>query len=630
MQKNLRKFLFATVIMVTLLVQQGCKKNDANKNNTETKNTGTGALPNPSNSAFTDAPSTSGGGTRPANYDLTDRMPPVDAIGQGAQNSCVAWALAYAAYSYYDHKANNTNYLSGSDINRSSVFSPAFLYNQINNGVDNGSNFWDALNKMSNIGLCKWSTMPYVISNFTTQPNSQQLAEAANYKITNDRFIISPINDANINKIKDYISTDNPVVIRVLPDDNMKNYSNTDTIWSSVGQNRQTFGHAMVIVGYDDAKTAFKVQNSYGVSYKARGFVWITYSNLKNVCTEGYVIKPAATTQQTKILSITGSLTFGNVTIGANASLQFTINNIGNSPLTVSGINVPNGYTLSWTTGVIQPNTPKTVTVTFNPTASQTYNGTISINSDATAGTNTISVSGTGTTQTSQTRIISLTGNLSFGNVAVGQTSSKTLTISNTGNSPLIVSSISTPQGFSGSYNGTIQAGNSANVTITFSPSNVQSYSGNITVNSDATSGTNTINTSGNGVSSGPTSVPAIGTYSTCVAVGSFNCPPSFGLGTIRARIVSINTSTNQIVVEVKKCNGTAFNAGGNINVVNLLCGGSGAVSYGFASFSAGVSTIQLTITDNNMVGSKAYVPFIVQGASLNIYYSAPTLVVNY
>ncbi len=279
--------------------------------------------------------------------------------------------------------------------------------------------------------------------------------------------------------------------------------------------------------------------------------------------------------------------------------------------MTVTSISLPQGFSGSYS-GTIQAGNSANLLITFSPTNVQPYSGSIVVNSDATSGTNSINVSGTGIQQTTQTRIILLSGNLSYGNVTVGQTSSKALTISNTGNSALTVTSISTPQGFSGNYSGIIQAGNSVNVTIIFSPISPQSYTGNITVNSDATSGANTINANGTGVSNAPTVVPALGTYSTCASVGNYNCPPSFGLGVINARVVSINTATPQIVVEIKKCDGTPFNAGGNLNVVNLLCGGTGAVSYGFGSFAAGVTTFQMTIVDNNMTGSKAYVPFIV------------------
>ncbi|MFZ4800323.1 MAG: choice-of-anchor D domain-containing protein, partial [Bacteroidia bacterium] len=127
------------------------------------------------------------------------------------------------------------------------------------------------------------------------------------------------------------------------------------------------------------------------------------------------------------------------------------------------------------------------------------YSGSITVNSDATSGVNTISCSGSGTA--SPTKIINLSGNLNFGSVTVAQSANATLTISNTGNTALTVSSINCPPGFSGNWSGSISAGGSQNVTITFSPSSVTSYSGSITVNSDATSGVNIISCSGTGIS---------------------------------------------------------------------------------------------------------------------------------
>lgn len=101
------------------------------------------------------------------------------------------------------------------------------------------------------------------------------------------------------------------------------------------------------------------------------------------------------------------------------------------------------------------------------------------------------------------TRIISLSPtSLSFGNVTVGQTSApQTITISNTGNSPLNVSNISFPSGFSGNWSsGTISASGSQNVVVTFSPTSATSYSGTVTINSDATSGSGDFGVSGDGV----------------------------------------------------------------------------------------------------------------------------------
>jgi len=101
---------------------------------------------------------------------------------------------------------------------------------------------------------------------------------------------------------------------------------------------------------------------------------------------------------------------------------------------------------------------------------------------------------------TISTRIISLTGSLAFGDVIVNKTRQLTFTIQNTGNSTLTVSSITYPAGFNGSWNGTIPAGGSQNVTVTFSPTAVQAYTGTVTVNSDKTAGTDTIAISGSGI----------------------------------------------------------------------------------------------------------------------------------
>jgi len=103
----------------------------------------------------------------------------------------------------------------------------------------------------------------------------------------------------------------------------------------------------------------------------------------------------------------------------------------------------------------------------------------------------------------SPTRVISLSGDLAFGNVTAGSSATRILTISNTGNSTLTVSSISYPSRFSGNWSGgTIAAGSTRNVTVTFSPTAAQSYGGTITVNSDKTSGTNARSCSGTGTAS--------------------------------------------------------------------------------------------------------------------------------
>jgi hypothetical protein len=99
-------------------------------------------------------------------------------------------------------------------------------------------------------------------------------------------------------------------------------------------------------------------------------------------------------------------------------------------------------------------------------------------------------------TPTAPTRIISVTGNLNFGEVTVGQSADRQLSISNTGNATLTVTGITGPCGgsFTSTFvSGTIAAGGTQNATIRFTPVSAGSCSGTVTVVADQTSGTNTI-----------------------------------------------------------------------------------------------------------------------------------------
>ncbi len=97
--------------------------------------------------------------------------------------------------------------------------------------------------------------------------------------------------------------------------------------------------------------------------------------------------------------------------------------------------------------------------------------------------------------------IVALSGNLSFGSVATNAESQATLQIFNNGAAALHISSVGYPPGFSGNYSsGAINPGASQTVQVTFAPTAVQSYSGSITVMSDAAAGNPAITVSGVGL----------------------------------------------------------------------------------------------------------------------------------
>ena len=99
----------------------------------------------------------------------------------------------------------------------------------------------------------------------------------------------------------------------------------------------------------------------------------------------------------TRVVSLGGSLVFGAVEVGKTAESTLTIGNGGTAALSVSGITVPDGYTVNWTNGAIAPGASQQVVVRFAPKAAQNYDGTLTVSGDHTAGANTAALSGTGT-----------------------------------------------------------------------------------------------------------------------------------------------------------------------------------------------------------------------------------------
>ena len=105
---------------------------------------------------------------------------------------------------------------------------------------------------------------------------------------------------------------------------------------------------------------------------------------------------PASASAASRVITLGGSLNFGAVEIGKTSELTLTVGNSGTGTLSVSGITVPGGYALNWTSGAIAPGGSQQVTVRFAPTAAQAYDGALTVNADHTSGTSTASLSGRG------------------------------------------------------------------------------------------------------------------------------------------------------------------------------------------------------------------------------------------
>jgi hypothetical protein len=204
------------------------------------------------------------------------------------------------------------------------------------------------------------------------------------------------------------------------------------------------------------------------------------------------------------------SISFGNVILGDATSQIETLQNTGGSNVTVTAASISGagmsyaGLTLPLT---LTPNQSTTFSITFAPTAAGAVNGTMSL---TVSGASNVGVPLSGTGITPATLTASPTS-MTFSNVQVGQSSSQTETVKNTGQAAAHISAVAA-SGTGFSYSGinppvTLNGGQSVSFTVTFTPPSAGSYSGNVTVSSDAQNPTLTVGLTG-------TAVGATGTLS--------------------------------------------------------------------------------------------------------------------
>jgi hypothetical protein len=222
------------------------------------------------------------GGALPPRVDLSERFPPPG--DQANQNSCVGWAVAYALKSYQEAVERDWSLVGpGGTANHNRVFSPSFIYNQINRGQDAGSTFGDAFRIMMLQGAAPLSAMPYTASPFVPV-SPAAVASAGEFRI--DTFRTVAFRDRA--EMKTQLFNGFPIVFAAHVDQAFQ-------AWQGAGVMNAAGGgylgrHAMVVVGYDDARGAYRVMNSWGRGWGDGGYAWIAYSLFERIVTEAYLV----------------------------------------------------------------------------------------------------------------------------------------------------------------------------------------------------------------------------------------------------------------------------------------------------------------------------------------------------
>jgi hypothetical protein len=191
--------------------------------------------------------------------------------------------------------------------------------------------------------------------------------------------------------------------------------------------------------------------------------------------------------------SLSANLTFGATNVGSTAPTQtMTLTNNGSQTFSftfaTSGDFSAVGNGTSPCNGSLAASSKCTVSVSFTPTINGTIKGNLIITQ--TGSSTPAAVGGlTGTGQNGSTATLTFNpASLSFGNVGLGTSSSKSVTIKNAGTAAVTINSVTgsgyytaTPSG-TVPCGGTLNVGKSCGVTVTFAPLVTGTLLGSVTL----------------------------------------------------------------------------------------------------------------------------------------------------
>ena len=269
-----------------------------------------------------------------------------------------------------------------------------------------------------------------------------------------------------------------------------------------------------------------------------------------------------------------------------SATVPVTLLNNQSGTLTISSIQVSAPFAETNNCGTsLAPNAQCTLNVTFTPTAKQYYSSSLVITDSAGNSPQSVALSGNG--------VIPVTFSpaaVSFGNQAAGTTSNTTnVTMSNNLPATLAISTIQAPAPFAQTNNcGTSLAGGSTcTLSLTFTPTGVQSFSSSITVTDSASNSPQTIAVTGTGIA------PVNYTPKTIVFP---NQPVN---STSAASVVTVTNAQTTPLSITSIATAAPFAATNNCGA-SLAAGASCTVNVTFAPTAAKYYTASLTITDGS------------------------------
>ncbi|SFS04260.1 Beta-propeller repeat-containing protein [Granulicella pectinivorans] len=368
-------------------------------------------------------------------------------------------------------------------------------------------------------------------------------------------------------------------------------------------------GTAPLTVSSVSITGAYAQTNTCSTSIAAGGScaISVTFSPTVNGTLTGTLTVTDNAAGSPRVVSLTGtgvtpvttvtvspsSLTYTTQNTGTtSAAKTVTLTNTGNAALTISSIGTTGDYAQTNTCGTtLAVSTSCTIAVTFTPTTSGTRTGLLVIGDNAAGSPQSVSL--TGTAITPAPVVVLAPASLTFATQNTGTTSAaQTITLSNTGNAALTLTSIAASGDYAQTNNcGTsVAASASCTIAVTFTPTASGTRTGAITVLDNATGSPHMAVLTGTGV------VPAaVATFSlTTLNFGS----QQTGTTSVQRSVSLTNTGNTNLTISSIVASGDFAQTNScstGIVVPNASC----TISVTFTPTTTGTRTGSITVTDN-------------------------------
>jgi hypothetical protein len=200
--------------------------------------------------------------------------PPGD---QGPTGTCASWAVTYAAGSQALRRAG---------LGATLKLAPSFTYNKLAHDpiCKLGTKPSDTLDMLRDVGAIPFEQYVFDGGWCGRQPTAAELLLAARYRIK--RW--TKLDPRRIEDVKGQLARGVPVIFAMHDEAQLQQVKGDGVV--DIPGVLQGNGHAMTAVGYDDARRAFRIQNSWGRSWGDGGYAWFGYDFWARNAQVGYVI----------------------------------------------------------------------------------------------------------------------------------------------------------------------------------------------------------------------------------------------------------------------------------------------------------------------------------------------------